>query len=110
MSMDRYNRQMREITRGDDLFAVKDESCTLALYEQQVRVDSTDGAVEIKLPPVVEAKGLFFSIIVETYVSAVTIVDQDDSYDWSDITHNGAADGNLLFSDGYVWWVLVTKS
>jgi len=53
---------------------------------------------------------LFFSIIVETYVSAVTIVDQDDSYDWSDITHNGAADGNLLFSDGYVWWVLVTKT
>uniref|UniRef100_A0A6M3KT00 Uncharacterized protein n=1 Tax=viral metagenome TaxID=1070528 RepID=A0A6M3KT00_9ZZZZ len=108
--MDRYNRQMRDIARGDDKFAVKAASCTLTTYEQQIRVNSTAGAVEIKLPPVVEAKGLMFSIIVETYVSAVTIVDQDDSYDWSDITHNGTGDGNLIYSDGYVWWVLVTKT
>lgn len=107
--MDRFARQMEEIV-GDEKFAVKDESCTLEVYEQQIRVDSTDGAVEIKLPSVAEAKGRFYSIIVETYVNAVTVVDQDDSYDWSDITHNGAGDGNLLYSDGFIWWVLVTKT
>jgi len=110
MTQERFARQMQEIVSGDDAFAVKTESCTLALYEQQIRVNSTSGAVEIKLPPVAEAKGRLYSIIVETYVSAVTVVDQDDSYDWSDFTHNGTGDGNLIYSDGHVWWVLVTKT
>lgn len=104
--MDRYNRQLREVAGGDDRFAVKTAAATLTLYEQQVRVDTTDGAFAITLPPVAEAKGLEFSIILETDGGNLTIQDQDDSYNWSDLTCDDALDGFLLKSDGYVWWQL----
>ncbi len=108
--MDRYNRQMREVVAGDDRFVVKTASATLALYEQQVRVDSTAGAMTITLPKVAEAKGLMFSIFLETDNGDLTIADGDDSYSWSDITHADAEDGSLLYSDGFIWWVIGTSS
>ena len=103
---DRLNRMNREVARPDDKFAVKTAAATLALYEQQIRADTTAGAMAITLPPVGEAKGLMFSIIFETDNGDLTIQDNDDSYDWTDIVFDNALDRVLLYSDGYVWWVL----
>lgn len=111
MVFDRYNEQMRAVVSGDDRFVVKAATATLKLYEQQVRVN-TVAAVTITLPSVAEAKGLLFSILLETDPSGydLTIADADDSYSWSDITHADAQDGSLLYSDGFVWWVIGTSS
>ena len=90
---------------GDDKFVVKTASCTLTVREQQVHVDSTDGAVAIALPNVVEAKGLFFSIICTVYVSAVTIT-AASTYDFAYTAISEATDGGLYYSDGFTWWEL----
>ena len=88
----------------------KTASATLAFYEQRCTVDSTLGAVTITLPPVTEAVGRCYSIICTTFVSAVTIADNDDSYSWADETSSVAAagDGALYYSDGFTWWNLST--
>lgn len=106
MVQERLARQMREVASSDDAFAVKTAACTLALYEQQIRANTNAGAMAITLPPVAEAKGLTFSIILETDGGNLTIQDHDDSYNWSDLTCDDALDGFLLYSDGYVWWQL----
>lgn len=90
----------------DDAFAVKDAAATLSVYETQIRADTTDGAMPITLPPVAEAKGRTYSIILETDGGDLTIQDNDDSYNWSDLTCDDALDGFLLYSDGHVWWQL----
>ena len=82
-------------------------SATLEVYEQLAICDSTDGAMTLTLPPVGEAKGKFYSIIFETDNGDLTVADQDDSYDWDDLTMTAAVDGALLFSDGMKWWVVV---
>ncbi len=106
MVFDRYNEQMRDVVSGDDRFAVKTAAATLKLYEQQVRANTTAGAMAITLPGVAEAKGLTFSIILETDNGDLTIQDADDSYNWADLTCDDALDGFLLYSDGKVWWQL----
>ena len=87
-------------------FAAKTASATLTLDENRVEVDSTAGAMTITLPPVAEAKGLEFAIILVTDGGDLTIQDQDDSYNWSDLTCDDALDGFLLKSDGKTWWQL----
>lgn len=106
MTQERFARQNREIVSGDDAFAVVTEETYLALYQQQVRANTTAGAMTIYLPAVAEAKGLMFSIILETDNGNLTIADLDDSYNWSDLTCDDALDGFLLYSDGHVWWQL----
>jgi hypothetical protein len=107
MTQERFARQMREIVSGDDAFAVIDAAATLTLYQQQVRADTTDGAMAITLPSVAEAKGLLFSIILETDNGDLTVQDQDDSYDWSDMVLTAIKDRVLLYSDGFVWHKLI---
>lgn len=89
-----------------DQFVVKTVAATLLLTETQVRVDSTLGAMALTLPSVAEAKGLTYSIILETDGGNLTIQDADDSYNWADLTCDDALDGFLLYSDGFVWWQL----
>ena len=90
-----------------DKFVVKTATATLELYENQVRADTTGGAITLTLPGVAEAKGLMFSIILETDGGTnLTIADADDSYNWADLTCDDATDGFLLYSDGHVWWQL----
>jgi len=108
--MDRYNRQMVEITSGDKKFAVKTAACTLGIYEQVIRANTTTAAFTITLPNVVEAKGMIFSIFLETDGGDLTIQDQDESYDWTDLTCDDALDGYLLMSDGYVWWTIASRA
>lgn len=70
-------------------------------------LDSTDGALTVTLPKVEQAAGLTFSFMCKTYSSAITIQDNDDSDDWTNISLDAAQDGALLYSDGRKWWVLV---
>ena len=59
------------------------------------------------LPAVATAKGLVFSIEVITAGGfTVTVQDQDDSEDWTNIALNADNDGCLLYCDGRKWWVI----
>jgi len=82
----------------------KTAAAVLKVYEQVVDADTTDGAMAITLPPVVEAAGKIYAIILKTDGGDLTIQDQDDSYGWGDLTCDDAGDGYLLYSDGETWW------
>jgi len=86
----------------------------IASYQMTVRdyvvrpsADGDTGAITITLPPVAEAKGRFYSIVVRNAdaVNTITIADKDDSECWpGDMTLNGKCDCVLLYSDGLKWW------
>jgi len=71
--------------------------------------DGDSGPITISLPPVSEARGRFYSIVVRNAdaVNTVVIQDLDDSECWiGDITWNGKCDGALFYSDGLMWHVI----
>ena len=84
-------------------------------YEMSVRdytlrpsADGGSGAITISLPPVAQARGKFYSIVVRNAdaVNTITVQDRDDSECWvGDITWNGKCDGGLFYSDGLMWHV-----
>jgi len=85
---------------------------TLEVFEQicLIDTDTVDGTFTLTLPPVGEAKGKFYSIILVDAAGAVTIQDQDDSYDWDDLsTLDADEDGILFFSDGMKWWTVASE-
>jgi hypothetical protein len=108
MDGNRLGRMMDEGAIGKGFAGTKTASYELKPYEHLVLVNSTSGAITITLPPVAEAAGKCYSIICTTFVSAVTIADNDDSYSWSDETSSVSADGDgaLYYSDGFTWWLL----
>lgn len=83
---------------------------TLGLNNRFVRctANTATNNYSITLPPVAEAVGIKISIHATLIANskAVTVQDQDDSQDWSDLTIDVTADGVLLFSDGMKWWHL----
>lgn len=85
---------------------------TLDVYDQMVRCAAgpATGAFAITLPRVNEAKGRIYAIHCTDAdgTNAITVQDQDESEDWTDITLNGPLDGVLLYSDGKKWWTLST--
>lgn len=68
---------------------------------------STDGIgpLVITLPPVAEAKGRFYSIVVRTAsaINTVTIQHAGDSECWTNIVLNAKCEAILLYSDGLFW-------
>lgn len=72
-----------------------------------VRPDATrTGPITIYLPPVADAKGRFYSILVRSAntTDTVTIADKDDSEEWArDIVLNDDGQALLLYSDGLKW-------
>ena len=94
-----------------DKFAKKTADATLNVRETLVYADSTDGAFTITLPPVGEAKGLFFSIYMTADGGNVTIADGDDSQGWDgDYTLDAVDEGKCFFSDGVGWWTFIAKT
>ena len=82
------------------------EEATMKVTDYVVRTDTTDGAFDLKLPPVSEAKGRIYSIVQETSNNNLVVKDQGDSQLWSDKTIT-EADGNLVvYSDGFRWCIL----
>ena len=66
---------------------------------------TASSAIIITLPPVVEAKGRFYSIFARSASGAntITISDKNDSENWSDIVLDAANEGRLFYSDGIRW-------
>uniref|UniRef100_A0A6H1ZMZ0 Uncharacterized protein n=2 Tax=viral metagenome TaxID=1070528 RepID=A0A6H1ZMZ0_9ZZZZ len=63
-------------------------------------------AITITLPPVVEAKGRFYSIVARSITGTfyITVQDKDDSDGWEgDFVLDAAGEGQLLYSDGLKW-------
>jgi len=105
MSHDRKQYEAHEV---DDKVTFPTAAVQLSVRDQCVRpsADGDSGAIILTLPPVAEARGLFFSIICRNAdaVNTITITDDDDSECWAgDITLNGKCDRVLLYSDGMSW-------
>jgi hypothetical protein len=104
MSLEQNNEQhYREIV---DKYIDPTVTVQMTTFDYVVRPDATAGAIILTLPPVAEAKGRFYSIVVR-FASAqntVTVKDKDDSECWvGDIVLNGKCDRLLLYSDGLTW-------
>ena len=87
-------------------YAFIDEATTLTVGQQCCEADTTDGAMAVTLPNVEEAAGKIFSISLITDGGDLTIQDQDESRDWTDLTLDTANDFALLYSDGRKWFKL----
>jgi len=71
-----------------------------------LRPYTVDEAITITLPPVTEAKGRIYSIVVGAATGAftVTIQDRDESEDWiADIVLSEKGQGVFAYSDGRHW-------
>jgi len=86
-----------------------DYAMTVRDYVLRPSADDDSGPITVYLPPVAEAKGRRYYIIVRNAdaVNTVTIQDLDDSECWlGDIVWNGKCDGAIFESDGLAWWPL----
>lgn len=95
-----------------DKYEVVTADITLDRYDEVVRVSASPdtGPIVITLAPVNECAGRHVAILARDAdgTNDVTVQDQDESEDWSDITLDGPDDGVLLYSDGMKWWVPVS--
>uniref|UniRef100_A0A6H1ZZ51 Uncharacterized protein n=2 Tax=viral metagenome TaxID=1070528 RepID=A0A6H1ZZ51_9ZZZZ len=82
-------------------------SVIMTTFDYVIRpsADQTSGPIIIVLPPVAEAKGRFYSIVVRDadVVNTITVSDKDDSECWADIILNSKCDRLLMYSDGLCW-------
>ena len=80
-------------------------SVAMTTRDYVIRPSATLAPMVIVLPPVAEAKGRFYSIVVRAAdaVNTITITDRDDSECWNDIILNGKCDRLLMYSDGLFW-------
>lgn len=88
-----------------------DYQMTTRDYVVRPSADGDSGAITITLPPVAEAKGRIYSILVRNAdaVNTITIADKDDSECWGgDIVCNGKCDRVLAYSDGLAWMISAT--
>ena len=84
-----------------------DYQMTTRDYVMRPSADGDSGPITVTLPPVAEAKGRFYSIIVRNAdaVNTVTVADKNDSECWGgDIVMDGKCDRLLLYSDGLAWF------
>ena len=81
-------------------------AATLDLNQQAVQVTATT-AWAITLPNVTEAAGMWYSFSATILDSgAVTIQDNGDSANWTDLLLNADNDRCLLYSTGVEWFVI----
>jgi len=106
---------MLMVTRADSVEKIvrtdADAAETLQVHEQVVLIDTATnaGTFTLTLPPVGEAAGKLYSITGISINGAVTVQDQDDAIDWTNITTiDTTLDGVLLYSDGLKWWTLAS--
>ena len=105
---DRGAQQDKEIV---DKYINPNAAFQMRTYDYVVRrsADGDSGPIIILLPPVAEAKGRFYSIVVRNAdaVNTVTIADKDDSECWlGDMVFDGKCDKILMYSDGLAWLAL----
>jgi len=80
-------------------------SVEMVTSDYVVRPSALTANMVIVLPPVAEAKGRFYSILVRACNQnfSITITDKDDSECWDDIVLNSKCDRLLMYSDGLFW-------
>jgi hypothetical protein len=88
------------------------ESIEMTTLDYVVRPSALAAPMILVLPPVAEAKGRFYSIVVRDAdaTNTVTVTDRDDSECWIDIVLNGKGDRLLMYSDGMFWHPLAAIS
>ena len=82
---------------------------TVRDYVSRPSADNISGPIIQYLPPVNEAKGRFYAILVRdaSAVNTVTIADLDDSECWlADIVFDAPCRRALFYSDGLSWHVM----
>jgi len=91
-----------------DKFIDPAASVEMTSRDYVVRPSALSAPMTIVLPPVAEAKGRFYSIVVRAAdaQNTITISDKDDSECWADIVLDGKCDHVLLYSDGLYWHAL----
>ncbi len=78
-------------------------------YVLRPSADGDSGPIVISLPPVAEARGRFYSIVVRNAdpANTITVQDLDDSECWEgDVVSDGKCDKQLWYSDGMCWFNL----
>ena len=89
---------------------VDNADASLAVTEQHVTVKSDTAAVTLTLPDVSEAKGKMFSIVaLDGLANNVTVQDNNESLEWTDVVMAGTLACLLLFSDGRTWYTIASK-
>jgi len=88
-----------------DKFIDPAASVEMTTRDYVVRPSALTAPMGIILPPVAEAKGRFYSIVVRAadVINTITISDKDDSECWEDIILDGKCDALLMYSDGLFW-------
>ena len=113
MGLEQNNEQhYREVV---DKFIDPNATVLMTTRDYVVRpsADAISGPIAVVLPPVAEAKGRFYSIVVRAAdaVNTVTVMDRDDSECWiEDIVFNSKCDRVLMYSDGLCWHPLAALS
>jgi len=75
-------------------------------YVMRPKANAGSGPITITLPPVAEAKGRFYSILVREadWINSVTITHKDDSECWTDdVVYYESCAPSLWYSDGLFW-------
>ena len=105
MLEDRFAQHDKEVV---DKFIDPTGSVEMTTLDYVVRPSALTAPMVIVLPPVSEAKGRFYSIVVRdaSVVNTITVSDKDDSECWQDIVLNGKCDRLLMYSDGLFWHAL----
>ena len=82
-------------------------------YVLRPLANATSGPITIKLPPVAEAKGRFYSIVARgaTGVNTITVVNRNDSEYWpaNPYVLNAAGKRLVLYSDGRCWFAVCAE-
>lgn len=81
----------------------------LTLGESVVKASANTASdnFTLYLPDVAEAAGMLFSIeVIIADGKTVTLADNDESLDWTDVVLDTDGDGILHYSDGRKWWIL----
>lgn len=107
MAQRNENRVLDDLQVSDRYVKVDNEDVTLETHQTTIEALSDSSAVEITLPNVGEAVGKIYGFTAaDGGTNAVTITDQGESVDWSDIALNAANDEAVLYSDGRKWHLL----
>jgi len=109
MLEDRFAQHDKEVV---DKYIDPGASVEMTTLDYVVRPSALTAPMIIVLPPVAEAKGRFYSIVVRAAdaVNTVTVSDRDDSECWTDIVLNNKCDRLLMYSDGLFWHPLAAVS
>jgi len=111
MSLEQNNEQHYREVVDKYVNPVDDYQMTTRDYVVRPGADGDSGPIVLTLPPVAEAKGRFYSIIVRNAdaLNTVTVQDKDDSECWiGDIVFDGKCDRGLFYSDGLAWFPLLS--